>query len=186
MSTPRGQVPFRAYWAILSQYLNRRRLSFVALAFLLFSGIGLQLVGPQTMKDVIDGALAGKAVLCEKPLTLNADQATQLFDEAETHGVFLMEALWTYFLPALVEARRWWTSGAIGEVRFVEASFGFAAPYEPEGRMYNPALAGGALLDVGVYVLSMAQLVAGQRVPKVKASQPVANRTAVSNGACPR
>jgi len=111
-----------------------------------------------------------KAVLCEKPLTVNASQAAKLFAIAEENGVFLMEALWTYFLPALVQARRWWTEGAIGEVRLVNAEFGFQAPFDPKGRLFDPALAGGALLDVGVYTLSLAQVVAGNKVPRIKAS----------------
>jgi len=111
-----------------------------------------------------------KAVLCEKPLTVNASQAAKLFAAAEEHGVFLMEALWTYFLPALVQARRWWAEGAIGEVRLIRAEFGFQAPFDPKGRLFDPGLAGGALLDVGVYALSLAQVVAGNKVPRIKAS----------------
>lgn len=111
-----------------------------------------------------------KAVLCEKPLTLNAGQAETLFAAAEENGVFLMEALWTYFLPAQVQARRWWTEGAIGEVKLIQADFGFRATYNPQGRLFSPALAGGALLDVGVYALSMAQAVAGNKTPRIKAS----------------
>jgi len=126
----------------------------------------------------LEGALAclrhGKAVLCEKPLTVNLGQATRLFEAAQTHGVILMEALWTYFLPALVQARRWWTEGQIGEVRLIEAEFGFTAPPDPLGRLLNPQLAGGALLDVGVYTVSLAQMVAGNRPPRIKASARMA------------
>jgi predicted dehydrogenase len=111
-----------------------------------------------------------KAVLCEKPLAVNSAQAAKLFETAEEHGVFLMEALWTYFLPALKQAQRWWTDGAIGELRLVQAEIGFEAPYDPAGRLFNPALAGGALLDVGVYALSLAQLVAASKTPRIKAS----------------
>lgn len=112
----------------------------------------------------------GKAVLCEKPLTLNAGQTAALFDEAEKNGVFLMEALWSYFLPPWEQARRWLDDETIGEVRLITADFGFQAPYDASGRLFNRALAGGSLLDVGVYTLSAAQLVAGNKAPKVKAS----------------
>ena len=126
------------------------------------------------LEDALACLRSRKAVLCEKPLTVNTKQATQLFDAAEENGVFLMEALWTYFLPALVQARRWWTEGAIGEIRLIQADFGYRSAYDPLGRIYNPALAGGALLDVGVYPLSLAQLVAGNKTPRVKAAARMA------------
>ena len=115
-----------------------------------------------------------KAVLCEKPLTVNARQTALLFEAAEEHGVFLMEALWTAFLPAVVQARRWAAEGAIGELLLVQADFGFRAPFDPRNRLFDPALAGGALLDVGVYVLALAQLFAGNKVPRIKASARMA------------
>lgn len=111
-----------------------------------------------------------KAVLCEKPLTLNSEQSSALFAAAEENNVFLMEALWTYFLPALVQARRWWTEGAIGDPTLIQADFGFQASFDPKGRLFDPALGGGALLDVGVYVVSLAQMVAGNKTPRIKAS----------------
>lgn len=125
---------------------------------------------PFHFQDAVACLKHRKAVLCEKPLTLNAQQAAELFALAEENGTFLMEGLWTYFLPALVQARRWWTEGAIGEVRLIQADFGFQAPFDPRGRLFDPALAGGALLDVGVYVLSMAQQVVGNKTPRLKAS----------------
>jgi len=127
---------------------------------------------PHTLhfEDTLACLRGGKAVLCEKPLAVNSLQATRLFEAAEENGVFLMEALWTYFLPALRQARQWWSEGAIGEVRLVQAEMGFRAPYDPAGRLFDPALAGGALLDVGVYTLSLAQLVAGSKTPRIKAS----------------
>lgn len=122
------------------------------------------------LEDTLACLKNGKAVLCEKPLALNSVQVNTMFETARTHGVVLMEALWTYHLPTLVQARKWWTGGLIGEVTLVDAEFGFAAPRDPAGRLYNPALGGGALLDVGVYAVSLAQLVAGNRVPRIKAS----------------
>ncbi len=104
---------------------------------------------------------AGKAVLCEKPLTINAAQARALAEVARAEGRFLMEAMWTRFLPTLVETRRLLAEGAIGEVRMVMADFAFRTAFNPEHRLLNPALGGGGLLDVGVYTVAMAHMVFG-------------------------
>lgn len=101
----------------------------------------------------------GKAVLCEKPFAVSAPEAREMVDAARRNKVFLMEAMWTRFLPAWQQIRAWIDAGRIGEVRFVNASFGFRAGWNPEGRLLNPHLAGGALLDVGVYVVSLASWV---------------------------
>ncbi len=104
---------------------------------------------------------AGKAVLCEKPFTVNADDANVVIEAAKTKGLFLMEALWSRFLPAIVKMKALIADGAIGEVRMVQADFGFRAPLDPEHRLFAPELAGGALLDVGVYPINMAWMVLG-------------------------
>ena len=104
---------------------------------------------------------AGKAVLCEKPFTIDAGQADDVIAVARERGVFLMEAMWTRFLPAIVKVRQWLDDGAIGEVRMVQADFGFRAGFNPQGRLFDPNLGGGALLDVGIYVLSFASMVLG-------------------------
>lgn len=104
---------------------------------------------------------AGKHVLCEKPFTLNAREAAELIHEARARGLFLMEAMWTRFLPALAQVRSLLAAGAIGEPRTVIADFGFRAPFDPANRLFNPALGGGALLDVGVYPISLASMVFG-------------------------
>jgi len=125
-------------------------------------------------QDALACLRAGKAVLCEKPLTLNASETEELFSTAQESGVFLMEALWTYFLPALRVAQGWLAEERIGELKLIQADFGFASPYHPQSRWFNPDLAGGALLDVGVYVVSLAQWAAGLKVPKIKASARMA------------
>lgn len=104
---------------------------------------------------------AGKAVLCEKPFTINAVEAREVVDTARAKGVFLMEAMWTRYLPVIVQVRQWIAEGAIGEPRLVSADFGFRAGINPEGRLFNLALGGGALLDVGIYVVSFAAMVLG-------------------------
>ena len=95
----------------------------------------------------------GKAVLCEKPFTMNAEQAQTVIGVARKQGMFLMEAMWTRYIPAVVRARELIAEGAIGDVRMVQADFGFRASMNPESRLFNKALGGGALLDVGIYVL---------------------------------
>jgi dihydrodiol dehydrogenase / D-xylose 1-dehydrogenase (NADP) len=104
---------------------------------------------------------AGKAVLCEKPLAVNASEAEEMIQVARAEGVFLMEAMWTRFLPSIVKLREIIASGEIGEVRMVMADFGFRSGWNPDSRLLDPALAGGGLLDVGIYPLSLASMILG-------------------------
>lgn len=104
---------------------------------------------------------AGKAVLCEKPFAINAAQADEMIAAARARGLFLMEAMWTRYLPATVKLRELLAAGAIGDVRLVAADFGFRAGADPGRRLFNPALGGGALLDVGVYPVSLASMIFG-------------------------
>ncbi|MGW7355710.1 Gfo/Idh/MocA family protein [Streptomyces sp. NPDC054802] len=105
---------------------------------------------------------AGKPVLCEKPFTLNAAEAAKLVELARARGVFLMEAMWMYCHPAVRRIAELVHEGAIGEVRTVQADFGLAGSFAPEHRLRDPALGGGALLDLGVYPVSFAQLLLGE------------------------
>jgi predicted dehydrogenase len=104
---------------------------------------------------------AGKAVLVEKPFTVNRREAQDLVETARSHGLFLMEAMWTRFLPHMVEIRRLIAQGRLGELRLVLAEFGVRFDYDPASRMFDPALGGGALLDLGVYPISFASMVLG-------------------------
>lgn len=104
---------------------------------------------------------AGKAVLCEKPFTINAVEAKEVIGFARGRGVFLMEAMWTRYLPLVVELRRMLAEGIIGEVRMITGDFGYRAGFNAESRTFNPALGGGALLDVGIYPLSFASMILG-------------------------
>ena len=104
---------------------------------------------------------AGKAVLCEKPFALNAAQAEEVIKLARAKKLFLMEAMWTRFLPVHVEMRELLAEEAIGDVRMLSADFGFRAEWNPKSRLLNPELGGGALLDVGIYTLSLASAVFG-------------------------
>jgi len=111
----------------------------------------------------------GKAVLCEKPMAVNQGQVRQMVAAAQETGVFLMEAMWTRFLPVVAGVRQWLAEGKIGEPRVVQADFGFRAGWNPASRLLNPTLAGGALLDVGVYVLAFAAMVLGSDPVAVQA-----------------
>ncbi len=122
---------------------------------------------PMHRRDALLCIQHGKAVLCEKPFTVNATQAREVVAAARAKGVFCMEAMWTRFLPSLVQARRLIADGAIGEPRMVVASFGFRCGWDPEGRLLNRELAGGGLLDVGVYCVSLASMVFGRRARRV-------------------
>ena len=104
---------------------------------------------------------AGKHVLCEKPLCVNAAQAKSLKACAEENGVFLMEAMWTRFLPALLEAQKIVRRGDIGQVMGIEADFCYRTAPQDVPRLYLPSLAGGSLLDVGVYGLHFAAMFLG-------------------------
>ncbi|WP_412538964.1 Gfo/Idh/MocA family oxidoreductase [Longispora sp. K20-0274] len=105
---------------------------------------------------------AGKPVLCEKAFTLDAADARYLVDLARDRGLFLMEAMWMRCNPAILKMAELIADGAIGPVRTVQADFGLAGPFPAEHRLRNPALGGGALLDLGVYPVSFAQLVLGR------------------------
>ncbi len=116
---------------------------------------------PMHLRDSMLCLRGGKAVLCEKPLTVNARQAGKLIDCAREEGLFLMEAVWTRFLPAIVRLRELLAEGVIGQVRMVKADFCFRTGWNPEGRLLNAELAGGGLLDVGGYTLALASMIYG-------------------------
>jgi predicted dehydrogenase len=99
---------------------------------------------------------AGKPCLVEKPLGINSAQVRTLIDTARDRSVFLMEAMWTRFLPVMDQVRRWIQEGRIGELRLVEASFCFRSGWNPKSRLLDPELAGSGLLDVGIYPVALA------------------------------
>jgi len=107
---------------------------------------------------------AGKAVLCEKPFTVNAAEAERVAGLAREKGLFLMEGMWTRFFPLMERLRNLLSTGELGEPRMLSADFGFRAPLDPASRLFAPDLGGGALLDVGVYCVSLASMVLGAPV----------------------
>jgi predicted dehydrogenase len=111
---------------------------------------------------IVESALrAGKAVLCEKPMTASLQETERLAGLARESGTFLMEAMWMRFNPLVQQLGEVIAAGRLGTIRSLTASFGFPAPYEPAGRLWNPELGGGALLDLGVYVVDLARLLLG-------------------------
>ncbi len=102
---------------------------------------------------------AGKPVLCEKPLTVNASETRKLIEASRKNNVFLMEALWTRYLPIYSVIQKWLDEKAIGEISLMVGTFGFNAPKESDDRWQNPELAGGTLLDMGIYPIAVSQWV---------------------------
>jgi predicted dehydrogenase len=103
-----------------------------------------------------------KAVLCEKPLALNASQVKQLIKAAKDNNTFLMEAMWTGFLPNILCVQNEIKKGTIGDIIHLAADFGFATDYNPESRLFNPDLGGGSLLDIGIYPIYISLLFMGK------------------------
>ena len=102
---------------------------------------------------------AGKSVLCEKALTINAREAEEMIRVAREENVFLMEAMITRHVPLVKKLQQWIRDGKIGEVRMVKASRCARGEFKPSQRHLNPELGGGSLLDVGVYVISFASMI---------------------------
>lgn len=124
---------------------------------------------------------AGKAVLCEKPFTINAREAEAVIALARTKKLFLMEAMWTRCFPLMAKLRELLASQAIGEARMLTADFGFRAAYHEEARLFDPTAGGGALLDVGVYPVSLASMIFGS--PTRIVSQAQLGKTGVDEAA---
>jgi predicted dehydrogenase len=104
----------------------------------------------------------GKAVLCEKPMALNAAQVTEMITASQSHRAFLMEAMWTRFLPLTQKTTDLIAAGKIGELRYIRADFGFLAPFQPASRLYDLRLGGGSLLDIGIYPLFLCLYLLGK------------------------
>lgn len=105
---------------------------------------------------------AGKHVLCEKPMGVNRAQAERMITSARRHGVFLMEALWSKFNPTIIACLDLLRQNAIGEVNYLNADFCFLSDKDESSRLLNPHLAGGALLDIGIYPLFLAYSIFGK------------------------
>ncbi|MHC6590966.1 Gfo/Idh/MocA family protein [Arthrobacter sp. C152] len=102
---------------------------------------------------VLAALTAGKHVLCEKAFTINAREAAELIDYARSRNLFLMEAVWSRFLPSMQRAFDIAASGELGDIHWITADLGFPAPYSPTARLWSRKDGGGALLDLAVYPL---------------------------------
>ena len=114
-----------------------------------------------------------KHVLCEKPFAINAAQAKRMIQTARNKQVFLMEAMWMRFIPATRKLMELINNKTIGDVTQIQADFCFESPYNPQSRVYNPDLGGGAMLDVGVYPLNFAYMVFGEEPVQAESSAKI-------------
>ena len=120
---------------------------------------------------------AGKHVLCEKPFTVNAGQLRNLITLAQSKQLFMMEALWSKFLPGIIKTKELVDSDVIGKSIVMDVNFGIHFPYDVEHRIYNPLLAGGALLDLGIYPLFLSLYLFGK--PRVVKAHAVLNENKI-------
>ncbi len=120
---------------------------------------------------------AGKAVLCEKPITINTRQLEELVAIARNRKVFYMDALWTRFMPTILKTMEYIEKGVIGEVKSLKADFGFKTDFQPEGRLFNSEMGGGSILDIGIYPVFLSLLVLGY--PETIKAVSVIGRTGV-------
>ncbi|NLU35642.1 MAG: Gfo/Idh/MocA family oxidoreductase, partial [Clostridiales bacterium] len=109
----------------------------------------------------------GKPVLCEKPMAPNAKMVTEMVQAARKKRVYLMEAMWTRFFPAMKKVREWLDEGRIGKVQFVTADFGYYEEEDPSKIIFDPNTAGGSLLDVGIYPIAFAFMVFGKKPNRI-------------------
>lgn len=109
---------------------------------------------------------AGKHVLCEKPFTVDRAEGEKLFAMAKEKGLFIMEAFWIRFLPALLKMKELIDAGTIGDVIWARSDYGFIAKGARKDRKFDSSLAGGALLDIGIYNLGFMRMVMGDAQPE--------------------
>ncbi|MFT4938426.1 MAG: putative dehydrogenase [Paraglaciecola sp.] len=112
---------------------------------------------------------AGKHVLMEKPLTINAAQTENLINLAQCKNLLLQEALWSRFTPCFAQVKRWISQGKIGQLQYICSDIGFAFADRPDHRLFKAELGGGALLDLGVYSITLSQLLIGEQPSQIQA-----------------
>lgn len=130
---------------------------------------------PAHCDNVIAALTAGKPVLCEKPFAVNAQQAQQMVDAARANGVALMEAMWSRFLPHYATVREIIKSGVLGQIHTIQADHGQRLADQNIARLVEPSLAGGALLDLGIYPVSFAHMILGNPA-KITSSAKLTNK----------
>ncbi|WP_018885848.1 Gfo/Idh/MocA family protein [Paenibacillus massiliensis] len=125
---------------------------------------------PMHKEGVLMCLNAGKAVICEKPFMMNAQETEEVIQAAKKNNVFVMEAMWTRYLPPIVQAREWIKEGRIGDVKMLTANFGFNFGWDPGHRLLDKKLGGGALLDAGIYPVSFASMVFGRQPSRINSN----------------
>ncbi len=116
---------------------------------------------PMHKEWVLKSAAAGKHILCEKPIALNAADTHEMLDAVKANDVFFMEAFMYRCHPQIKAALDIVHNGTLGDITLIEASFGFCADFDPSSRLFDPSLGGGGILDVGCYPASFVRAVAG-------------------------
>lgn len=106
-------------------------------------------------ENILECLKWNKHVLCEKSMVLNYKQAQEVFDLAKQKNLFLMECMWVRFLPKTQKVKQWIDEGRIGKLKLAQGNLGFNAPFDLNSRMYSPALGGGAMYDLGVYLIEV-------------------------------
>ena len=130
---------------------------------------------PNHMEIVLLFLDAGRAVVCEKPLGVNASQVEKMIAKARERNVFLMEGMWTRFFPAFQKGLEWVLSGRIGRPKMLQASFGYDGSGDKRQWRFSNDMAGGALLDVGIYPLALAFAVLGADPVKISSAACLEN-----------
>jgi len=124
----------------------------------------------------------GKHVLSEKPLTMNAQQAEEAIKFSREKKLFYMEGMWTRFFPSIIKVRELISNGSLGEIKVVMADFGFKNMGIE--RLSNPELGGGAILDIGVYPISIASMIFGGKYPSKIVATGFVGKTGVDEQDC--
>lgn len=127
----------------------------------------ISILNPAHKQMVLDCFKAGKPVVCEKPFALNAKETAEMIEAAREAKLFLMEAMWSRFLPIAQTVRAWLDKGAIGEIQYVRADHGFLFE-DHSTRQFDRKVGGGAMMDLGVYALSFASMVLGHQPVEIK------------------
>lgn len=150
---------FAHHWSRADAAVQASNALEVALADPRVDGVYIATPHAQHASAIAQCLAAGKPVLCEKPLVPSVAIAQPLVAQSRASGVFLMEALWSRFLPGFGQIGQWLQSGAIGRVRAIHSTFCFPAIFDANSRLFAPELAGGALLDIGIYNISLSRWV---------------------------
>ena len=119
-------------------------------------------------ENILECLKWNKHVLCEKCMVLNYSQAEEVFNLAKQKKLFLMECMWVRFLPKTQKVKQWIDEGRIGKLKLAQGNLGFNAPFDPNSRMYSPALGGGALYDLGVYLIEVLSYFTDQKLTGIE------------------